>query len=106
MVVGLSENCRILAVPPTVTMTGADTELLSAPNAVSVYVVVWAGETTRLPLTGRLSPTPLMLTRVAFDVVQDRVDDSPCRILVGVASNLKMLGFDTDAATVTVTVAR
>jgi hypothetical protein len=38
MVVGFNENCRILAVPPppTVTTTGAVTDLPSAPVAVRV----------------------------------------------------------------------
>src|SRR5437016_3610940 len=51
-------------------------------------------------------PTPLMSTRVAFCVVQDNVEDSPETILVGVASNRMMSGFDgCGAPTVTVTVA-
>src|SRR5260370_7785433 len=51
-------------------------------------------------------PTPLMSTRVAFCVVQDNVEDSPETILVGVASNRMMSGFEGAVApTVTVTVA-
>ena len=69
-------------------------------------MVVWVGDTTRLPLVGRLVPTPLISTRVAFCVVQDNVADSPVTILVGFASNRTMSGFEAGAVlTVTVTVA-
>ena len=47
-----------------------------------------------------------MLTRVAPVVAQDRVEDSPDRMLVGVASNRTMAGLETSGVTVTVTVAR
>src|ERR1041385_8348140 len=109
MVVGLSENCRILDACPllTVTTTGALTEVLpSGPVAVNVYVVVTVGVTTRLPLVGRFVPTPLISTRVAFSVVQDNVEDSPETMLVGVASKRTISGFEGPGVlTVTVTVA-
>src|SRR5262245_5800849 len=107
MVAGFSENCRILAVWPlvTVTVTGEVTVLPSGPTAVSVYVVVCVGDTTRLPFGARLSPTPLMFTLVAPEVVHDSVEDSPEMMLVGFASNRMICGFETTADTVTVTVA-
>src|SRR6266849_190545 len=111
MVVGLSEKVTILAACPlvTVTTTGAVTVRASAPVpavAERVYVVVTAGDTTRLPLSGRFVPTPLISTRSAPVVVQDRVEDSPVMMLVGVASKRRICGFAAGAApTVTVTVA-
>ena len=96
----MSENVTILEAWPlvTVTTTGAVTVLASAPVpavADRVYVVVAVGETTRLPLSGRFVPTPLISTRSAPDVVQDSVEDSPVMMLVGVASKRIICGFTT-----------
>ena len=58
--------------------------------AISVYVVVEAGETeTEVPVT---APIPEMLSEVAPVVVQERVADWPAVMLAGDATNEEMAG--------------
>jgi len=55
------------------------------PVAVSVYVVVWVGETVFEP-EACAAPTPLSIwTEVAFVTVQDRVEFCPAAMEAGLA---------------------
>ena len=107
MVAGLAVNETILANCPllTVTTTDALTDLPSLEVAVRVYVVVCVGETDVLPLNARVPLTPVIVTVAAPSVVQDNIEDSPERMLVGTAAYRMIRGSPTTALTVTVTVA-
>jgi hypothetical protein len=108
MVIGLAVNETILANCPllTVTITDALTDLPSLEVAVRVYVVVCVGETDVLPLNARVPLTPVMVTVAAPSVVQDNIEDSPERMLVGTAAYRMILGSPAAGGlTVTVTVA-
>jgi hypothetical protein len=66
--------------------------LPAALVAVRVKVVVLAGQTLTLPLTG-LAPTPgLMLRDVAPEVDQFKVEQLPALMLAGVAVKLCTVG--------------
>jgi hypothetical protein len=78
-----------------------------APVALRVYVVVWDGVRSRLPVAGRgLWSVGVRRTVSALVVCQVRVVASPWTRVLGVAVKLEMVGMVGDAAvTATVTVA-
>ena len=108
MVCGLAVNttiCGTLAGITWMVMTAVTMAPL-APVAVKVYVVVvCSGPVETLPL-GCSAPRPLMVTAVAFAVVQLNVDDWPAVIESGLPLNMMICGRGTGTAcTVTTTVA-
>jgi hypothetical protein len=85
MLVGFADSDTVgPVVEVTVTVTVA-VDCPPAPVAVSVYVVVAAGLTFTVPFGGKVPATPLMVTWVAFVVVQLRMADDPNPIVAGVA---------------------
>ncbi len=60
--------------------------------AVSVYIVVVVGETTRVPFRATLPIPWSMVTLVALAVLHSKVDVLPLVILPGVAENEMMTG--------------
>src|SRR5712691_6887042 len=77
--------------PVTVTVVVA-VAVPPCPFAVSVYVVVWVGETLTLP-DAFCVPTPLsMETDPAWIVDQESVDELPAVIVEGFAEKLEIAG--------------
>ena len=98
MVSGAAEILTVGVVEVTVTVT-LSVAVPPGPVAVIVYVVVSVGETAMDPLTSTL-PTPGSITQVSACVeLQNRVDDSPNKIVSGSAERLTLGGW----ITVTVT---
>jgi hypothetical protein len=89
MVEGVAVN--VIVGRATIVTVACAVEVPPGPVAVSVYVVVCAGETDVEPLAG-WEPTPLSIdTDVEFATSQVSVDDDPRTIEVGEATNV-MLG--------------